>query len=111
MEPIARPGPASGVGAVWAWTSAAEGDGRMTFTAAEPDRRLAYDLYFPDWDSTSRGDLTLQADGAGTQVRWTMVGNMGANPLWRWMGLFADGMVGKDFDAGLARLKALAETP
>ena len=45
----------------------------------------------------------------GTQVTWTMNGDMGANPLYRWMGLFMDKMVGPDFDAGLANLKALAE--
>ena len=45
-------------------------------------------------------------------VKWLLVamnGDMGANPLMRWMALFMDGMVGNDFDAGLANLKALAE--
>mgnify|MGYP006915320635 CR=1 FL=1 len=28
-------GPPTGVGAAWAWTSKSEGDGKMTFTAAE----------------------------------------------------------------------------
>ncbi len=40
-----------------------------------------------------------------------MNGDMGANPLYRWMGLFMDKMVAPDFDAGLANLKALAEKP
>ena len=35
--------------------------------------------------------------------------DMGMNPIGRWMGLTMDGMVGKDFDTGLASLKALAE--
>ena len=51
--------------------------------------------------------LTPQ-DGA-TLVRWTMHGDMGRNPLWHWMVPLMDGMVGKDFDEGLAALKALAE--
>jgi hypothetical protein len=34
---------------------------------------------------------------------------MGSNILFRWMTLFVDGMVGKDFEGGLANLKALAE--
>jgi uncharacterized protein YndB with AHSA1/START domain len=104
-------GPPSGAGAGWAWKSASEGDGRMTFTAAEPGRRVAYDLYFPDFGTTSTGDLLLTPDGAGTKVTWTMNGNMGSNPLFRWMALFADKMVGTDFEAGLANLKALAEKP
>ena len=35
-------GPPSGPGAAWAWKSASEGDGSMTFTAAEPGRRVAH---------------------------------------------------------------------
>lgn len=104
-------GPASGVGAAWAWKSATEGDGKMSFTAAEPARRLGYDLYFPDFGTTSQGDLTLDAQGAATRVTWVMHGNMGKNPLFRWLSFFTDKMVGPDFDAGLANLKKLAEAP
>lgn len=102
-------GPPSGSGAVWAWTSATEGDGRMTFTTAEPGRRLGYELYFPDFGTTSVGDFTLTPQGEFTTVRWLMNGNMGTNPLFRWLALFADGMVGADFEAGLGALKSLAE--
>ena len=104
-------GAASGAGAAWAWKSKGEGDGRMLFTAAEPGRRLAYELYFPEFDNTSGGDLSLAAEGAGTRVTWTMNGDFGSNPLWRWMALFADRMIGPDFEAGLANLKAEAEKP
>lgn len=108
---ITYSGPPSGAGAAWAWTSKKEGDGKMTFTAAEPSRRLAYDLYFPDFGTTSAGALELGADGAGTKVTWTMNGDMGSNPLYRWIALFGDKMVGPDFEAGLANLKAVAEKP
>lgn len=104
-------GAASGAGAGWAWTSTSEGDGRMTFTTAEPNRRLAYDLYFPDFGTTSQGAFTFTPEGGGTRVTWTMEGDMGRNPALRWMALFMGDMAGKDFDAGLARLKALAEAP
>jgi uncharacterized protein YndB with AHSA1/START domain len=106
---ITYTGPESGSGAAWEWKSQSQGDGKMTFTAAEPGKRLAYDLYFPDFGTTSSGELTMAAAGAGTQVSWVMNGDMGSNPLFRWMALFADGMVGKDFEAGLANLKTLAE--
>ncbi len=104
-------GPESGAGAAWAWKSASEGDGKMSFTAAEPGKRVAFDLYFPDFGTTSTGELTFAAEGSGTRVTWAMNGNMGSNPLFRWMALFADRMVGKDFEGGLANLKALAEKP
>lgn len=106
---ITYSGAPSGVGAVWAWRSATEGDGRMSFTRAEAPGLLAYDLYFPDFGTTSRGELRLVPEGNATRVSWTMEGNMGRNPLFSWIALFADGMVGKDFEAGLAGLKAVAE--
>ncbi len=102
-------GPASGVDAVWAWKSKSEGDGRMRFTAAEAGRRLAYELYFPDFGTTSTGELRLQAQGSTTEVVWVMQGDMGGNPIARWFGLFMDKVVGPDFEGGLANLKQLAE--
>ena len=104
-------GPDSGAGATWSWASKSEGDGRMTFTAAEADKRLAYELYFPDFGSTATGALTLQPEGAATRVTWSVDGDMGSNPVLRWLALAMDSLVGKDFDAGLANLKALAEKP
>lgn len=104
-------GPPSGVGAGWSWQSKTEGDGRMTFTAAEPGQRLAFELFFPDFGTTSTGELRLVAQGSGTQVTWSIDGDMGANPLMRWFALGADAMIGKDFAAGLDGLKALAEKP
>jgi uncharacterized protein YndB with AHSA1/START domain len=104
-------GPASGVGAAWAWQSETEGDGKMTFTAAEPGRRVAFDLYFPDFGTTSQGELRFAPEGTGTKVSWTMNGDFGSNPLFHWFALMADSMTGPDFEAGLANLKQLAEKP
>ena len=106
---ITYSGPPSGAGAAWAWQSKSEGDGKMTFTAAEANRRVVYDLYFPDFGTTSTGALDLAAAGTGTQVTWSMNGDMGSNPLFRWLALFGDRMVGPDFEAGLANLKAVVE--
>lgn len=104
-------GATSGATAGWEWKSKTQGDGKMTFTAAEPPRRLAYDLFFPDFGTTSTGYFLLTPEGSATRLAWTMNGNMGSNPFYRWMTLFVDRMVGADFDAGLANLKALAEKP
>ncbi|MCH7344556.1 SRPBCC family protein [Pelomonas sp. CA6] len=104
-------GPESGVGASWAWRSQSEGDGRMRFTAAEPGRRLGYELFFPDFGTSSQGEFVLEPTAGGTRVVWRMDGDMGRNPLYHWMALFADRMVGQDFEAGLNGLKRLAEKP
>ena len=34
-------GPPAGMGAKWSWKSKSQGDGEMTFTAAEPGKRVA----------------------------------------------------------------------
>jgi uncharacterized protein YndB with AHSA1/START domain len=102
-------GPASGTGATWRWQSKTEGNGAMTFTDAEPARRVAYDLYFADFGTPSSGDFRFEAKDGVTRVTWTMNGDMGKNPFNHWMALFVDRMVGKDFADGLAHLKLAAE--
>jgi len=102
-------GPESGTGSKWSWKSKTQGDGAMTLTATEPARKVAFDLFFADFGTTSQGQIDFVPDGNTTKVTWTMVGDMGANPMFRWMALGADRMVGKDFEGGLANLKAVAE--
>jgi uncharacterized protein YndB with AHSA1/START domain len=102
-------GPDSGTGAKWSWQSKKEGSGTMTFTATDPARKVAFDLYFPDVGTTSQGQLDFVPDNTSTKVTWTMNGDMGGNPMYRWMALFMDRMVGPDFETGLANLKAVAE--
>ena len=106
---ITYSGPPSGTGAGWEWRSATEGDGRMSFTRAEAPGPLAYVLYFPDFGITSLGELRLVPEADFTRVSWSMRGNMGRNPIFSRFELFADGRVGKDFEAGVAGLKAVAE--
>lgn len=104
-------GAASGAGAKWSWQSKSEGNGAMEFTAADPDKRIAYQLTFADFGMVSSGALTLSPGTAGTTVSWTNAGEFGGNPFMRYFGLMMDRMVGKDFDAGLNNLKQLAENP
>jgi uncharacterized protein YndB with AHSA1/START domain len=99
----------AGAGAGWSWDSKTEGEGRMTITRADPATGLAYELYFPDFDSTSHGELRFTAEGTATRITWTNAGNTGRNPLMHFMAPLMDRLVGPDFEAGLANLKALAE--
>lgn len=102
-------GPARGVGAHWQWTSASQGNGRIELTAAEPGRRVAYELRIDDFDP-SRGELRLVPEGQATRVIWLMQGEVGGNPLKRWFALAMDPLVGPDFEAGLAQLQQIVET-
>jgi uncharacterized protein YndB with AHSA1/START domain len=101
-------GPESGVGANWDWKSEKEGNGAMTFTTSEPGKRLGYELRFEGMPP-STGALTLEPNGSGTKVTWSMEGDMGGSPINRWFGVFIDRMVGPDFEGGLANLKQAAE--
>ncbi len=102
-------GPQSGAGAQWKWHSKSEGDDEMTLTSVEPDRRIGYQLFFPDFNSTAVGAMTFDPISPKvTRVTWTNEGELGNNPMMRWMGLMMDKMVGDDFAAGLANLKTLA---
>ena len=97
------------IGAWSSWESKKEGNGRATLTAIEPARRLVYRLEFPDLGTVSTGTFVLTTEGAGTRVVWSDEGDLGFNPLNRWFGLFLDKLVGPDFEAGLAKLKRIAE--
>lgn len=102
-------GPPSGSGAKWSWVSKTEGTGNMEFTEAKPGERIGYRLSFPEFDMESSGALTIAPAGDKVRVTWTNEGGLGNNPVNRWFGLMMDGVVGKDFNAGLANLKRLAE--
>jgi uncharacterized protein YndB with AHSA1/START domain len=104
-------GPPFGMGAKWDWVSKTEGTGSMEFTRVEPDRAVEYSLSFPEYKMTSTGAITLEPAGNATKVTWTNAGDVGKNPLKRYLTLTMDRMVGPDFEAGLANLKAIAERP
>jgi uncharacterized protein YndB with AHSA1/START domain len=100
---------AVGVGAWSAWESKTEGNGKMTVTAYAPLQRIVYKLEFPDMGTSSEGSVTLLPGEGGVKVVWLDTGDLGMNPLFRWFGLFIDGIIGPDFEKGLANLKLLAE--
>ena len=72
-------------------------------------RRVAADVDFGQGGSPAKQVYALGADGTGTRVSWSMDVDLGMNPIARYMGLGFDGMIGKDFDKGLALLKTFAE--
>jgi uncharacterized protein YndB with AHSA1/START domain len=106
---IVYSGPESGNGATWDWKSKSQGNGHMAFKDAAPPEKIGYDIAFPDYGAAYSGEFILEAKDGGTYVTWTLHGDVGKNPINRWMGLFMDKLVGPDFEAGLAGLKTLAE--
>lgn len=101
-------GPAQGVGARMRWSgNRAVGSGSQEVVASEPHRRIAVALVFDG--NPARATYLIQPDPAGSRLTWTFDSDHGYNPLSRWLGLLFDAMVGKDYEKGLARLKALLE--
>lgn len=104
-----EPGPAE-VGGWVSWQSETQGNGTATLVRSVPPTSAAYNLSFEGFAMVSRGSFLLEPVGHEVRVTWIDAGDLGMNPLYRWFGLVLDGMVGADFEAGLARLKILIET-
>lgn len=103
-------GAASGVGATYGWNGNNKvGEGKMTITEAG-GAGVRYDMRFiKPWKAECVGRFVFEPKGNATHVRWTMDGPqifMG-----KVFSLFfdMDKAIGKDFEAGLAGLKAEAE--
>jgi len=104
-------GPAAGVGTAFAWEGNGKvGAGSMTCVTSRPAEQLEFRLEFlRPMKATNTARFTLQPEGGGTLVVWSMDGKN--NLSGKAFGLVVDceKMVGKDFERGLASLKTLAE--
>lgn len=106
-------GPASGKGAIYAWQGNDDvGQGRMEIIDSAAPARLTIRLDFiKPFESHNTTSFVLQRRPDGTVVTWTMSGP--SQFITKLMGVFVsmDKMVGRDFETGLAQLKAAAEQP
>ena len=98
----------AGVGGWNEWESEAEGNGRMTILESEPNTHIKNKLEFLDWESTSFGTWTFNEEDGTTKVTWAMDGEA-EDIMSKYMALMFDGMIGPDFEAGLAKLKEYCE--
>ena len=109
-QKLSYEGPAGGVGAAYAWEGPVVGKGRMEVVETLPPTRVAMRLDFEKpMQARNQAVFTLEPQGAQTRVTWAMNGPMPY--LSKLMTIFysMDKMVGGDFEAGLANLKAAAE--
>ena len=97
------------VGTIWKWNGEILGNGELIVTESVPGKSFAYDLTFDDGKYQSKGEFTYDEVNDSVLVIWTDQGDLGFNPLNRYMGLFMDKMMGPDFEQGLAKLKQVAE--
>ena len=104
-------GAGSGVGAVYEWDGNKNvGKGRMEVLEATAPSKLRIALHFmKPFKAHNTAEFTLEPRGNNTTVTWAMYGPLIF--MSRVIGLFInmDKMIGRDFEAGLQNLKALAE--
>lgn len=101
-------GPPQGVGAKLSWQSETEGSGSQEIIEVVENKSVKTKLDFGD-QGTATAIIDLKVVEGGTNVTWSMDSDMGMNPVMRYMGLMFDTWVGKDYEEGLANLKALVE--
>jgi effector-binding domain-containing protein len=103
-------GPVSGIGAKYAWTGNRDvGSGSQEIINSKPYELVKTALDFGDM-GRSFATFRITPAGQGTQLTWTFDTNFNGKLVSRYFGLMMDSMIGKDYDKGLAKLKALVES-
>jgi len=103
-------GPPRGKGAKYAWEGNKQvGSGSMEILEASPHKVVTKLDFLKPFEAHNTAEWTLVPAGDSTTVTWAMYG---PSPyMTKLIGVFMsmDSMVGKDFEAGLASMKAIAE--
>lgn len=105
-------GAPAGPGAVYAWTGNKDvGSGRMEITDASPLRTVVKLDFIEPFASHNTTEFALAPSPArdATTVTWTMTGPMLFVSKLMTVFVSMDALIGKDFEKGLAQLKAAAE--
>jgi hypothetical protein len=104
-------GNASGKGAHYAWEgNKAVGKGEITITDTAPPNTLVLDLHMiKPFEARNVATFKINASGDATTVTWSIDDKH--TLMLKTVSLFMDldKTIGKDFEVGLARLKAIAE--
>ena len=104
-------GPASGKGAVFAWSGNNEvGEVRMTLTESRPGESVTIKTDFvKPFVGTSYSDFSLKPDGSGTSVSWTISGQNDFIAKAICLFVSMDKVLGGEMEKGLAGIKQLVE--
>ena len=104
-------GSQSGKGAIYEWQGNKKvGKGRMEIKEAVVPSRLNIQLdFFQPFEAHNTAEFTLTPRGDSTDVTWAMFGPSPFIAKLMGLAMNMDKMVGKDFEKGLAAMKARAE--
>ena len=100
-----------GVGAIYEWDGNNKvGQGRQEILdATSPSKVLIQLDFFRPFPAHNTAEFTLKSHGPATQVTWAMFGSQPFMGKVMCLFMNMDKMVGKDFETGLANLKAHVE--
>ena len=104
-------GPTSGTGSVYEWDGNSKaGKGRMEIAESMPTSKIAIKLDFiKPMETNNNVQFNLQPNSNSTTVTWTMSGPVSFPAKVMTVFVSMDKMIGPDFEAGLANMKAAAE--
>lgn len=102
-------GDAGQVGSGENWSGKKMGSGELVITELKPGELVAYDLMFDKGKYQSKGEILFEQAADSLKVTWIDRGDLGYNPVARYMGLTMDRMMGPGFEQGLAKLKKVSE--
>lgn len=104
-------GPDAGEGAAFHWSGNDEvGEGTMTILESRPHELIRINLEFTrPFADTSTAEFAFKPDGDGTTVTWSMHGENSFIEKAFCLLMDMDGMLGPQFDKGLASMRTIAE--
>ena len=103
-------GPAAGKGAAYEWDGNKEvGRGRMEILEVTPSKVVIKLDFITPFEAHNIAEFTARPQGDNTNVTWAMYGPSPFIAKVMQTVINMDRMVGKDFEAGLQNLKAVAE--
>ena len=103
-------GAQSGPGATYAWTGDSKvGEGKMEILSSSPSKVAIKLDFLEPFEAHNTATFALNSAGDGTNVVWSMDGPTPFVSKVMQVFMNMDAMIGKDFEKGLANLKAAAE--
>ncbi|MFD0939455.1 SRPBCC family protein [Pedobacter boryungensis] len=112
MEPTAKvtiTGNPGQPGHLYEWVGDKVGTGQMKLTEAMANQSVVEEMKFiKPMESSSTVRFDIAKEGNGNKATWTISGES-VGTMNKWMGLFMDKMMGKDFEDGLKSLKEKSE--
>ena len=103
-------GAGSGKGAVYEWNGNNKaGTGRMEIVESTPNRITIKLDFLKPFEGHNTSEFTMSPKGDSTEVTWAMFGHSQFTARIMHVFVSMDKLMGKEFESGLADLKAVAE--